>query len=86
MFLCPYIYRSCFQCPFHYSKLLFLNWQTSDKTQNQFIIEPLFSVEESNGTVKPIVVAFDVKHLGTKIKKRMYLYKDIPAFSEINDY
>ena len=56
------------------------------KTQNQFIIEPLFSVEESNGTVKPIVVAFDVKHLGTKIKKRMCLYKDIPAFSEINDY
>ena len=48
---------------------------------NQFVIEPLFSV---NDKLKKELVAFNVKHLGTKTERNIGISATIKQFDEIN--
>ena len=50
-------------------------------TANQFVIEPLFSV---NDKLKKELVAFNVKHLGTKTERNIGISATIKQFDEIN--
>ena len=53
------------------------------QTPNQFIIEPLYSI---NNNLKELVVGFNVRHLGTQIEQIIKINADIKEFEEITKF
>ena len=53
-------------------------------TPNDFVIDPLFSVEESdNGKVQRVLTAFNVKHTGLMREQTVKVSTKVKPFSEI---
>ena len=56
-------------------------------TPNEFVIEPLFSVEESDGgSVKRVLTAFNVKHMGVMKEKTVKVSTKVRPFSEVKKF
>ena len=54
---------------------------------NRFLIEPLYSVEESeNGDVQKILTAFNVKYVGTTKEKIVKVSVMVKQFNEIRRF
>jgi len=53
------------------------------QTQNQFVIEPLFSV---NDNLTKELISFDVRHLGTNLEKNINIITNINQFEEIEKF
>ena len=56
------------------------------QTQQQFVIEPLFQIDNNKGQATQVVSAFRVLHSGTKLQRTLYLYLWIEPFPEIEKY
>lgn len=59
------------------------NAQLMYDTQNQFVIEPFFSI---NDKLKQELMGFDIKHLGMNKEKTIRVKNSIDSFSEIDDF
>ncbi|MBR3631616.1 MAG: hypothetical protein IKN49_00895 [Elusimicrobiaceae bacterium] len=56
------------------------------QTKNQFIIEPLFQIDNKKGAPQAVVSSFRLTHSGTKLQKTLYLYVWIEYLPEIKQY
>lgn len=70
---------------FYFNEIPLSQAKLLHQTQQQFVIEPLFQIDNNKGEAVQVVSAFRVLHSGTKLQRTLYLYLWIEYFPEIQE-
>lgn len=78
--------RTTYSLVFYFNDIPLSQAKLLHQTQQQFVLEPLFQIDNNKGKSRIVPSAFRVLHTGTKLQRTLYLYLWIEPFPEIQKY